>query len=414
VTNVRAHPRADESGRPKKDMSGVLVSSPRDRHLFSPGPKRILALDGGGLRGIVSLAFLERCEALLRTRHGNANLVLSDYFDLIGGTSTGAVIATGLALGYSVAKLIDIYQTLSRDGFQRRYWMGGTLVPKFRTEALLAVIRSQTGTEVLGSEKLLCGLGIVAKRLDTGSVWSFHNNPRGVFFAPDDSHTTAVPNRDLPLANLLRASTAAPTYFEPETLEVARGVKGAFVDGGVSPHNNPALLMLMLATLKGYGFNWPLGGDRLLIMSVGTGAPARSRLPEALSRMPAVLLAVEALRSMMEDCSWLNQALLQWMGTSPTPWRIDGEVGDLGEDQIAGQPLLHYLRYDAPLVASWLEATLGLRLAPAELTALQAIDRPELCVRLLDIGRRAAEQQVRAEHFPLRFDRVEAASEGSG
>jgi hypothetical protein len=391
-------------------MTDLPEPSLRDSHLFGAGPKRVLALDGGGVRGIISLAFLERIEALLRTRSGNPDLRICDHFDLIGGTSTGAIIATGLAFGHSVAHLIELYLTLSRDSFRRRHWLSGILAPKFRAEPLTAAIHAQFGAETLGSEKLLCGLAIVAKRLDTGSVWLFHNNPRGLFFAPEGDDAEAAPNRDLLLANLIRASTAAPTYFEPELIEVARGIKGAFVDGGVSPHNNPALLMMMLATLKGYGFRWPLGADRLMLVSIGTGSPAHLPLSKSVSRMPAAFLAVTALRSMMQDCNWLNQALLQWIGTSPTLWPIDSEIGDLAVDQISEKPLLHYLRYDAPLSAIWLETKLGLHLTPTDLAALEALDRPELAPRLLEIGRRAAEMQVLAEHFPAGFDSFGAPS----
>jgi patatin-like phospholipase/acyl hydrolase len=86
----------------------VIAGRTRDKHLFGPGPKRILALDGGGVRGIISLAYLERLEAILRERFG-PDTVLADYFDLIGGASTGAIIATGLALGLPVKRLIATY-----------------------------------------------------------------------------------------------------------------------------------------------------------------------------------------------------------------------------------------------------------------------------------------------------------------
>jgi patatin-like phospholipase/acyl hydrolase len=62
-------------------------------------PKRILALDGGGIRGVLTLEYLEAIEALLRQRRNDPDLLLSDYFDLIGGTSTGSIIAAGLACG---------------------------------------------------------------------------------------------------------------------------------------------------------------------------------------------------------------------------------------------------------------------------------------------------------------------------
>jgi hypothetical protein len=56
----------------------------RDRHLFGPGSKRILSLDGGGVRGVISVAFLERIETIL-AGNGAPETKLSDYFDLMGG-----------------------------------------------------------------------------------------------------------------------------------------------------------------------------------------------------------------------------------------------------------------------------------------------------------------------------------------
>jgi hypothetical protein len=385
----------------------------RDRHLFSGGPKRILSLDGGGIRGLIALAFLERIEQLLRSRCNNPTLRLADYFDLIGGTSTGAIIAAGLALGHPVAHLIQVFLDLAHQGFQRRWWLGGTLVPKFRAAALEAAIRAHVGDTTLGSERLLTGVGIIAKRLDTGSVWVFHNHPRGPYFAPAGAAVAAMPNRDLPLAQLIRASTAAPSYFEPEMIQVAPGVSGAFVDGGVSPHINPALLLLMLGTLHGYGFRWPMGPERLLLVSVGTGGVHQALDAQAVQRMPAAWLAVSALRSLMRDCDWLTQTLLQWLGESPTLWPIDGEIGDLRHDTAGGGKLLHYLRYDALLTHDWLVGQAGLSIEPEELLALHAFDRPALAPRLLAIGRRVAEATVHANHFPGLFDAVSERMQGA-
>ena len=56
-------------------------------HLFGPGPKRILALDGGGIRGILTVQLLKRMEKLVRERSGDNSAVLADYFDQSGGTS---------------------------------------------------------------------------------------------------------------------------------------------------------------------------------------------------------------------------------------------------------------------------------------------------------------------------------------
>jgi hypothetical protein len=212
------------------------------------------------------------------------------------------------------------------------------------------------------------------------------------------------------LTDILRASTAAPNYFGPEFIEVSPNVRGLFVDGGVSPYNNPALLLVMLATIKGYGFRWPLGEDRLLLMSVGTGSPRSVPKWGSHTSAPPVFHAIESLTSMIQDASWATQTLLQWMSATPTPWRIDTEIGDLCDDHLAGLPLLHYLRYDAPLTAESLEK-LGFPTQPEELELLKKMDEPGAAPRLIEIGRRAAETCIQPEHLPVGFDANGSANE---
>src|SRR5271156_5569539 len=81
------------------------------------GPKRILALDGGGIRGILTLQFLKPVEALVKQRLGQ-DALLCDYFDLIGGTSTGSIIAAGLACGMTVAALEQLYKKIGASIFE--------------------------------------------------------------------------------------------------------------------------------------------------------------------------------------------------------------------------------------------------------------------------------------------------------
>lgn len=397
-------------------MQPTTPTQLREWHLHAAGPKRILSVDGGGVRGILALAFLERIETILRQRYQQPDLVLSEYFDLVGGTSTGSIVATGIALGHPIERLIELYLNVSHASFQRLGWLGGLFSPKFDATALRQAILDHIGAETLGSARLQCGIGIVAKRLDTGSVWLFHNHPEGPYFVPAGDPQTATPNRDLRLVDLLRASSAAPFYFEPEMIEVAPGEVGAFVDGGVSPHNNPALLLLMLATLRGYGFRWPLGADRMLLVSIGTGAPPMTLDARTAQDLPSGWMAVQSLRSMMQDSNQLAQTVLQWMGVSDTPWPIDSEIGDLSQDSLAGaqdslapdcgavQPLLRYLRYDAPLTRLWLQQNLGLDIAQEELDQLTPLDRPGSAQRLLEIGRAAAERMIHPEHLPPGFD----------
>src|SRR6187431_590931 len=104
-------------------------------------PKRILSLDGGGVRGILTLQYLAAIEALLRVRYGDPRLVLSDYFDLIGGTSTGAIIAGGLALGLDVATIEGMYTDLAAKIFKKPFFRIGAFVPKFGNHALEAALK---------------------------------------------------------------------------------------------------------------------------------------------------------------------------------------------------------------------------------------------------------------------------------
>ena len=86
----------------------------RDR-VSSPGPKKLLAFDGGGIRGVITLEVLRRLESMLAEQLGAGDdFVLGDYFDYIGGTSTGAVIAAGLAKGLRVGQLLDLYVSAVR------------------------------------------------------------------------------------------------------------------------------------------------------------------------------------------------------------------------------------------------------------------------------------------------------------
>src|SRR5438874_1178764 len=95
---------------------GPLADRYRERR-----PRKILALDGGGIRGVITLGVLKSLEEKLRDATGGGEeFRLADFFDLIGGTSTGAIMATGLATGMSVDKIQDFYRKFATTAFARR------------------------------------------------------------------------------------------------------------------------------------------------------------------------------------------------------------------------------------------------------------------------------------------------------
>ena len=83
------------------------------------GQKKILACDGGGILGLITVEILAKLEADLRAASGNPQLVLADYFDFVCGTSTGAVIATCIATGMPMARIREFYLTSGEQMFEK-------------------------------------------------------------------------------------------------------------------------------------------------------------------------------------------------------------------------------------------------------------------------------------------------------
>src|SRR5271167_4196434 len=142
------------------DASAATFENSRDRHLFGPGPKRVLALDGGGVPGALTVAFLERIEAFLSERDGK-EVRLGDYFDLVGGTSTGAVIAGALALGYRTAQVKDFYLKLAPFAFKRQRLHIPVLQAKFDARGLRHQIEDVVGNRALSSPDLITGFCVI-------------------------------------------------------------------------------------------------------------------------------------------------------------------------------------------------------------------------------------------------------------
>jgi hypothetical protein len=454
-------------------------TSARDNHLFGPGPKRILALDGGGVRGAISVAFLERIEEIfaakayedyLKTSEGAAaspqarearrtefadTVRLCDHFDFVGGTSTGALIAGALALGYRTEQIREFYLERAQTIFQRPFWRIPGLQAKFDARGLRKEIDEIVKDRTLDSADLRTGLCVVTKRMDTGSPWIVSNDPRAPYWEtkPRDPLTGErghIGNRYYKLATLVRASTAAPHFFDPEIIpilaeeermEKAAGAgvgddrfdklnsalsrfprltllltklralliarrkgpsldtHGMFVDGGVTPFNNPSIALLMQVVLKPYGICWPLGPDKLTFVSIGTGS-FRSRLSFAeLGFAGPVKLALHALLSMMTDTQTHALAQMQWLGECPDPWLINSELGTLANEQPPGHRWFRFMRYDVRLEQPWLKATLGMDLKEPEIVRYRNMDDPRIIKDIYDIARIAAEKQVKREHF---------------
>ncbi len=382
----------------------------------SVGPKRILALDGGGIRGVLTLGMLAEIEALLKKRFGNDDdFRLAHYFDLIGGTSTGSIIAAALAIGKTVAEVRQHYEDLGNAVFKPSIWRLGLVRQKFDAADVARALKSVFGDRTLAQGDYLTGLMVMSKRLDTGSPWPLSNNPRARYFGvrPNviSANSPTIPNGEFPLWKVVRASSAAPYFFAPEHIDIARAdksrglgaVKGEFIDGGVSTANNPSLQLMLMATLEGFNFNWKVGPDDLLVVSLGTGkADPAQGLSSGLMGVSAAH-AMRALTSLMDDCGDMVETVMQWLSVSPTAREIDRET-QLAQPTLAGAPRLSYLRYNVLFDPKWCDKELGITRSAKELKALEAMDEPDNLAALYELGSLAGQALVKAGHFGARFD----------
>lgn len=364
------------------------------------GPKRILSLDGGGIRGALTLGYLKKIETILREKESNPNLLLCDYFDLIGGTSTGSIIAAALAIGMEVDEIKDHYMELGGKifGDKRNWWKPWETLEYLKAgydhKKLERNLKKVLGEITLESDKIRTGLCIVAKRADTNSTWPLINHPEGRFFNSDVGR-----NKDILLWKAVRASTAAPTYFAPQMIDVGNGEQAAFVDGGVSTANNPALTLLMVATLKGFPFHWPMGENELSIVSVGTGYSEFTKHIGEIQKSWLMSWAKSIPDMLMQDSSWQNQIILQWLSNSKTAHEIDMEVGDMKDDYIGGKAHLNYLRYNFAITRDNLNGLgLGRKFYDNDVEDLIEMSNAHNRYLLYDIGF-AASDTVLPEHF---------------
>lgn len=367
----------------------------------SPGPKKILACDGGGILGLISVEVLARIEAVLRDRlppDRRKDFVLADYFDGFAGTSTGAVIAACLALGMSVDKVRRFYIDSGREMFDKAGLLE-RLHYKYDDDRLSLKLKQEIGEKTtLGSDRLRSLLTIVMRNATTDSPWPLSNNPGALYNqrTREDGTPRENCNLDLPLWQLVRASTAAPTYFPPEVIRVG-GETFVFVDGGVTTYNNPAFLAFTMATLDRYAVNWNAGEDQMLVVSIGTGNAAKADPDLAPGQMHLLYQAGNIPSALMFAAQNQQDLLCRMFGRCLVGDPLDRELGDLiGSVGPVSPKLFTYLRYDADVSRAGLTA---LNLPEVDPGHVQLMDSTRYIDEIQKVGRAVGEIKVRAEHF---------------
>lgn len=359
--------------------------------LTAPGPKKLLALDGGGIRGALTIEVLAGIEAMLRAATGDPKLRLCDWFDFVGGTSTGAILAAAISFGLTTDELRDFYERSGPAMFDK-----ASLLRRFRyryeDDALAEQLRSIFGADTrLGSDRLRTLLLMVMRNATTDSPWPISNNPRAKYNQTGDDRD----NLKLPLWQLIRASTAAPVYFPPEEIRIGMN-SFLFVDGGITMFNNPAFQMFLMATIAPYRVGWPTGEESMLLVSVGTGhAPDANRDLDA-SDMNVLYNAGSIPSALMAAALHEQDTLCRVFGRCRVGDPIDREVGDLrSSDAPGGKKLFTYLRYNAELSHRGLAR---LAIADVDPKAVQKLDSIAAIGDLQRIGKAVA-ASVDRDHF---------------
>jgi hypothetical protein len=372
-------------------------------------PRKLLALDGGGIRGILTLQVLIRMEDLLREQSGQGeNFRLCNFFDYIAGTSTGAIIAAGLARGMSARDLSEFYMKTGPAMFDKSFILF-RLRHLYESQPLAEELMKTFGKDTnLFPESLKCLLLVVTRNVSTDSPWPISSNP----FAKYNGPSRADCNLCIPLWQLVRASTAAPIYFAPEVLQWDKGDPSktfVFEDGGLTPYNNPAFLLARMATAQSYNLNWETGENKLLVMSVGTGSAPRVDAETYSSGKSAFTNLANFPAALMYGAQVDQDINCRTVGRCLHGAPIDRELGDLipriEEDGTAKEiPLSEnlgrqflYARYNAELSARWLSAH---GLGDVDAAKVAQLDSVERINDLIRVGQALAEE-VKPEHFVL-------------
>ncbi|TYB83591.1 CBASS cGAMP-activated phospholipase [Oceaniovalibus sp. ACAM 378] len=230
---------------------------PKDRRF------RILSLDGGGIRGIFSASVLSELE-----RRFCAGRRVSEYFDLIAGTSTGGIIALGLGAGLSAAEMNTLYVERGQEIFPPRNqsWLYGaasflrqTVLYRYDRDAIAGILSETLGERLFGeSANRLC-------------IPAFDGTHSEVFVYKTPHHADYKFDRFEKMINIGLATSAAPTFFQPFKNGVYQ-----LVDGGVWA-NNPLMLAVIEALIC-----FDVAPAQIDVLSIGCGDDPYSVSPRQI------------------------------------------------------------------------------------------------------------------------------------
>ena len=257
----------------------------------------LLSVSGGGLLGVIPAAMLMRYEALGQDAYG-LGYRLCDSFDSVAGTSTGAVIATGVALGLRAEDIVNFYLKDVPAGFRRRTMAVPLVHDLFDGDLMETFFERRTQGRLLERGALQCDLTILTKDLARGTSVAFTTLPdtRPKILGAE------IRNEARPLSKVLRASTAAPGLFSPVRMQLDGVGPTLLADGGFSLFNDPSFLLSRLAQ--------DAGAARIDMTVLGTGSSGPAGTVRRRKWDPSITRAMRALFRLIKDGEALTEGLM--------------------------------------------------------------------------------------------------------
>lgn len=208
--------------------------------------KKVLTLDGGGVRGLYSAIILQRIEK-------DCGVNIHHFFDLIVGTSTGSILASAIALNIPLEEISELYINESKNIFKKRWFsLCGMYKSKYKKEGLNNLLKKKFGQKKL--KDIDKPLMIISSNLLENSVYIYKSN----YLSKIEGYTR---DGETLLSQAILSSCSAPTYFDPHKIK-----ENIFLcDGGIWA-NNPSILALTECLSK---FKEKI--EDISILSIGTG-----------------------------------------------------------------------------------------------------------------------------------------------
>ncbi|MBO9732603.1 MAG: patatin-like phospholipase family protein [Chitinophaga sp.] len=227
----------------------------------------ILSIDGGGIRGLIPAKVLSDLERELKRTDPDKKF--HEHFNLICGTSTGAILAIAISLGIPAGDLVEFYRENAKAIFPKWYLR---IIPR-KSRAIITSIYSNKSLRKKLEEVFAAannGIPPLINDLKTNiCIPVFNGNDGQINVLKTKHHEEYIRDYKLPAHEVALSSASAPVYFPPHTFrfsnEHGSGINVNMIDGGIFA-NNPSLIGILEATEKlGYEFS------DIRLLSLGTG-----------------------------------------------------------------------------------------------------------------------------------------------